>query len=130
MSAVRSPGPAIKCETTLLPGSGAAAGLRVARLDRTLGPGSGGVQPIPGATSGESVVEQLVRDIDRGPALRVRYLLDQRGQPRGEVGRKIHQTLGAADRGYSGDYSLLPRSRRPALLASPMTDRAEEATRA
>ena len=73
-----------------MPTSGAAARLRVARLDRTLGPGSGGVQPIPDAASGDSVVEQLVRDVDRGPALGGRYLLDQLGQPCGEVSRKIH----------------------------------------
>ena len=48
-------------------------------------------------------MEQLVRDIDRGPVFRGRYLLDQLGQSCGEVARKIHKPGGAADRGYSGD---------------------------
>jgi hypothetical protein len=69
-----------------------------------LGAGIGRRSADPGATSGESVVEQLVRDIDRGPALRGRYLLDQRGQPCGEVARKIHKTLSATDRRYSSDH--------------------------
>ncbi len=56
----------------------------------TLGSGSAAFSLLLGATSGKSVVKQLVRDIDRGTALRGRYLLDQRGQPCGEVARKIH----------------------------------------
>ena len=63
----------------LLPESGAAARLRSARL----------VRPDVGATSDESIVEQLVRNIKRASALRGRDLLDQCGQPRGEVGRKL-----------------------------------------
>jgi hypothetical protein len=51
----------------------------------------------------DPVVKQLIRDTDRGPALRGRYLLDQLGQSCGEVGRKIHKPGGAADRGYSSD---------------------------
>jgi hypothetical protein len=51
----------------------------------------------------DSVVKQLIRDTDRGPALRGRYLLDQLGQSCGEVARKIHKPLGAPNRRYTGD---------------------------
>ena len=49
-------------------------------------------------------MKQLVHDVDCGPTLLGRYLLDQPGQPFDEVNRKIHKALGAADRGHSDDH--------------------------
>jgi hypothetical protein len=43
-------------------------------------------------------VEEVGSDIDRGPALLGRYLLDQLSQPRGEVSRKSNEPLGATNR--------------------------------
>jgi hypothetical protein len=80
------------------------------------GPGSGGVQRIPDAASRDSVEEQLVRDVDGGPALRGRYPLDQLGQPCSEVSGKIHKCLGAADRGHSGNYFFYIADRRDLII--------------
>ena len=66
--------------------------------------GIGGVQPIPDATSGgsRSWNSSSATPIAVRPSAAATCSINV-GQSCGEVARKIHKPLGAADRGYTGD---------------------------
>ena len=69
-------------------------------MNRTLPQGAGETPTLRRAQP----VEQVLSDVDRGPALLGGHLLDQLGQPYGEISCKICEPLGATKRSHSGDY--------------------------